>query len=529
MVKKYFLLILILIFAGFLLFYKLNEIPAGLNNDQVSVGYNAYSILKTGADRYGMMHPLLFRSLGTYLLPLYTYLTVGVFALLGVTKVGISLVSVICGLLILLLTYLIFKNEDEDNKFPFSITITFILSFTPWLIFFSRSSIEVTLSLAFFLSGLYFLMGSLKKPYQFIIGCFLLGFPSWIYYSERLTVLIFLPIFLIVFRRALLRNKKIVLIGLVIFALTQAPNLFLLKTGAVTRRFSQVSYLSYGYFVQNGSSFKNLPFGQLLYISKEFISRYISYFSPRSLFFDPDEQTLRSMPDLSVFYNWMIIPFILGIVSFVKSKKTDLDKVILILILVSIIPAALTVEPFYTMRVILFLWAITVIITRGIAKFPKFLIVLLFAYSLFALYRSYFVLFRYEREADFGHQYYELVNIIESNRNKNFVIDNSRDPAICIRIAFLTLYDPREFQKSVVNKILSNYYSNYQVNENCVINNAEVRQINWGTDIGDNIIVVGDPYAISDREARVHNLKLIFEIKDSYQNTVLIGFSKKPV
>lgn len=528
MAKRYIALILVLLFATFLLFYKLSVIPPGLSNDEVSEAYNAFSLLRTGADRYSLAYPLLFRSFGTYLMPLYTYITVGTFFIFGVSNVGVRTASVVSAFAILFLSFLIFKNEDM-KKFPsFSIMLVFILSFSPWLIFFSRSSTEVTLSLAVFLSGIYFLLKSFDKPTSFVIGAFMLSLSSWAYYSEKFIALIFLPIFILVFRKVLLKNKIILTLGVLVFLLVQAPNLFFLKNGASVRRLDQVSYISGNTFLSNGGNLKLLPMGQLIYVSREFLSRYASYFSPRSLFFSPDDQLVRSMPDLSVFYNWMIVPFFIGFVIFIKSKKTNLGKVVLILLLISPIPSALTKEPFYTIRVLLFLWTVTIILTYGVQRFPKFLIMILFAYSLFSLYRSYFVLFKYERADQFGHQYLELVDITKTLENRKFVVDDSRDPSICLRFAFFTRYDPGNFQKNVGKEFIGNYYTDYQVGEDCQINNIEIRPIVWKTDVYKDQILVGDPLSISGQQASEHRLKYEFAIKNSSDQVLLTGYSTNP-
>ena len=57
--KPVFWLILILALAAFLRFYKIGQVPPSLNWDEVAIGYNAYSILKTGKDEWGVPFPLL--------------------------------------------------------------------------------------------------------------------------------------------------------------------------------------------------------------------------------------------------------------------------------------------------------------------------------------------------------------------------------------------------------------------------------------------------------------------------------------
>src|SRR5512141_1077338 len=98
-------LIGILMVAVFLRFYQLGSIPASPDWDEAALGYNAYSILKTGRDEYGKFLPLVFRSFDDYKPPLYIYLTVPMVALFGLNVFAVRLSSVLLGTLTVLLTY----------------------------------------------------------------------------------------------------------------------------------------------------------------------------------------------------------------------------------------------------------------------------------------------------------------------------------------------------------------------------------------------------------------------------------------
>lgn len=527
MAKKYIALIIILVFAAFLYLYKINSVPPGLNNDQVSQAYNAFSILKSGEDRYGLVYPIMFRSFGSFILPVFTYILAFGYLILGVSSVGVNIVSVIFGLLTIVVTYLIMKEYDEGRGTPQSIITVFVFSFVPWLLFFSRSASEPTLGLFLFLLGIYFLIKSLKVPGNFIWGILFVSLSTWAYYSERILAFVFIPLFVVFFRKTLFAHKKVLVLGVIIFCLIQVPNISLIKTGALTRRFDQVSYLSYPDFEKSGGALKNLPFGHGVYIAKQFLSHYVAYFSPRSLFFLPDEQNVRSMPALSVFYDWMLIPFFLGMAVFIKNKRNNFNKVITALLFTSLLPAALTVEPFYTTRVLLYLWTITIIISFGIAKLPKLIIPILFLYSLFLLYSSYFVRFKFERSGDFGGGYAELFNYINENKDKKFVIDNTRDVSICVRYSFYNRLSPHIYKQGLDKNYLQNYYSVENAGEGCLLDNIEVRPINWGKDIAENTVVVGDQLAISKEQAANYRLQSQFEIKNSFNNIVLSGYSPR--
>ena len=74
--SKKLLLLLILLLSLFLRFYRLGEFPATLYGDEQAFAWNAYNILKTGKDEYGIPHPLQFRSFNDYKAPIPVYLLV---------------------------------------------------------------------------------------------------------------------------------------------------------------------------------------------------------------------------------------------------------------------------------------------------------------------------------------------------------------------------------------------------------------------------------------------------------------------
>ena len=86
--KKAFLIVIFLL-AFTLRFWQLGQNPPSLDWDEASLGYNAYSLFKTGADEYGNKWPLAIRSFGDYKPPLYTYLTIPSVAIFGLNEFAI--------------------------------------------------------------------------------------------------------------------------------------------------------------------------------------------------------------------------------------------------------------------------------------------------------------------------------------------------------------------------------------------------------------------------------------------------------
>ena len=104
--KVFFWLLLSVFFISALAlrFYKFGEIPVGFNRDEASIGYTAYSLLKTGKDEYGKSFPLSFKSFGDWKLPLYPYLVTPFIKIFGLSEFAVRLPSALFGVLTVIVT-----------------------------------------------------------------------------------------------------------------------------------------------------------------------------------------------------------------------------------------------------------------------------------------------------------------------------------------------------------------------------------------------------------------------------------------
>jgi len=108
---KKFLLILIIIIAIFLRIWHLDLNPPSLYWDEASLGYNAYSILLSGADEHGEKLPLdRFIAFGDYKPPGYIYSTVFSMAVFGPNEFAVRFPSAMGGILMVILTYFLTKK-----------------------------------------------------------------------------------------------------------------------------------------------------------------------------------------------------------------------------------------------------------------------------------------------------------------------------------------------------------------------------------------------------------------------------------
>ena len=90
---KKILLIAILFLAFVLRVPFLDKFPAGLNADEAAIGYNAYSLIKTGLDEHATRWPTVFRSFDDYKPAVYFYLVLPFVYILGLSVTAVRLPS----------------------------------------------------------------------------------------------------------------------------------------------------------------------------------------------------------------------------------------------------------------------------------------------------------------------------------------------------------------------------------------------------------------------------------------------------
>jgi len=113
--KVYLVLAAIFLFAGFVRFYNISEVPVSLYWDEVSQVYSAYSILETGKDEYGNSFPLLFRAFEDYKTPANIYLTAISVKLFGLNEFSARFSSAFLGTLSIFFVFLFIEHDIETS------------------------------------------------------------------------------------------------------------------------------------------------------------------------------------------------------------------------------------------------------------------------------------------------------------------------------------------------------------------------------------------------------------------------------
>ena len=87
----------ILLAGALLRFLCLGRFPPGLNQDEASIGFDAWSLLQEGIDRNGDAWPVLFVSWGSGQNVLYAYLSLPFLALFGLSAASLRLCAAFWG------------------------------------------------------------------------------------------------------------------------------------------------------------------------------------------------------------------------------------------------------------------------------------------------------------------------------------------------------------------------------------------------------------------------------------------------
>ncbi len=519
--------------------YMLGEAPHGLYLDEAGQGYSAYSIYLTGKDEFGMPFPVVFRSFTDFKTPVYIYLVTPLIPYLGLTKLAVRFPSFFFSILTFPLVYLLIK-KILPKAFPHPTFLAalsvLLLSLSPWHILFGRTNFECNVALFFFLSGVYFFYKALKKPWYFVLAgvLFAIAIPS--YHSQRLVT----PF--VVLALSMRHSKKIrqrpyrapIIVGAILGFVILLPTLSVATTPGFLARATGLNIFSHhrqapaGYLSDYTGPMAPLVNSSLYLSTKEFAALYTSYFSPRQMFHLGDYGPRSSFPYIGTFFLWQLPFYIHGLYLLIKRKDLAEYRFFTIaLMLIAPIPAAITRDPYATIRALPLVIPQTMVISLSlytlflsVAHNKRRLLPLFIAlgtgvvfYSLVKLYSSVIILNEYYRGSEWNYGWEEVSQEIKRmDATLPIVVDNSRSEPYSQLLFFLS-YDPTKFQNENFEVTNEEYYTNMERNLTKHIGNIVTRPIHWDTDVWKVQYLIGDALAISDQQIAIHGLELIRDIR----------------
>lgn len=395
-------LVLIIAIAFFLRIYKLQEVPVSMFGDELDVGYQAYSIAKTGRDYYGNFLPFHFQSLAEWRTPFYLYSAVPTVALFGITPIGVRLPAVAFGVLGVIAFYFLVKEIREEylkTKSPnLEIFASFFLAISPWHIQYSRAAFEVTELLFFLLVGIYFFIKGLKNTKFLYLSAICLALTPSIYSTAKLFIPMLGLALVIIFWKQVLKIKKRDMMGSgLVFVLFSLPIVYSIILGGGGQRFSYIGVFSdptVEYEIGaardidkwDNSSFSRAFHNKFVVWGGAIINNFLKTYSTDFLFIKGDPNLRHSIESMGMFYKIEFITLLLGIIFFFHNKA-DVKVKLLILswLALGAIPAALTRDGGdHGTRLIILLPPLIFLISYGASILARKKILLIF-YSLLLL------------------------------------------------------------------------------------------------------------------------------------------------
>lgn len=222
------------------------DIPPGLNQDEASAGYEAYSLLLTGQDRWGNPFPIYFPGWGSGQNVLYSYLSIPAIAAWGLNSFSTRLIGLIFGVATLPLMYACVARVCNPKIALYS---TALLAILPWHMMLSRWGLESNLLPFFLLLGADWINRALAKQASRcnIVLCLL----PWAVglYAYALSIVV-IPVFMgLIFyfeRRRIYRHKFLWFCALIVFLGIALPLiLFLLKNHILGTPFGFEAFLPF--------------------------------------------------------------------------------------------------------------------------------------------------------------------------------------------------------------------------------------------------------------------------------------------
>ncbi len=345
----------VLLFVSiFLRTYRLIDVPGRLTIDEMSIGYNVYSLIKTGKDEWGKSWPIIFRAFGDYKLPVYLYGTLPFVWVFGMNTLSIRAFSVLAGCIFVFLIG--FLTQQLSRKLELGYIAAGIAALSPWPVFISRIGLESNVGLMLFCAALISLTAMFEKKSikaAYVTGI-LFGLSWYTYIAFRFITGLSTVLLLLLS----LRNKSLLpyITRLIIsFGLLLAPLIPHIIDFSGQARFQQVSlFTDPGYVaeVNEDRSFCFLQqkpflaqicpllFNKPLSWLTAFTSNYVQLFSPSYLFTDGGELEYLNVPGFGAFIVVWLPFYVVGMWWWWRQNKI-LYRILGGIWLISAIPSAL--------------------------------------------------------------------------------------------------------------------------------------------------------------------------------------------
>lgn len=519
------LLIIAFLLGSFLRLWQLGQVPPSPDWDEVALGYNAYSILKTGKDEYGTSLPLSLRSYDDYKPPLYMYFTIPSVALFGLNTWSVRLPSALLGISAVIGAYLLtqqltvyFIVQEKKKKIIFQVLpglVSLLLAISPWHLQFSRIAFEANLGLTLNIWAIYYFLKGIKKGRFLLLSIALFGLGLYAYHSERIFVPLLMVTWIIAFRHELWLQRKYFLGSVVVGTLVTLPLVPVLLDKTTLTRLQGTSSLAdqtrllarsvakLKYDRQHGNIFGIIFDNRRLEWARILTTGYLSHYSLKWLFLTGDNPRHHA-PDLGLLYLWEMTFLFVGI--YVVARQPKLRLPMLGWFFVAPIAASPTTELPHAIRSLVFLPSFQIFTAVGLVEIgyalqrlrhsTRFLVLIcggcVAIFNIIYYLHMYFVHLNIEFSRYWQYGYEQAVEYAYSTEDKykKIVVSTKLEQPHMFFLFYLK-YDPKKYL------VEGGTSSGGFAEKRNKFGKYEFRPIHWDSEIKDgSILYIGQPKEI---------------------------------
>ncbi len=478
--RTFFLLAGIVAISILLRFYQLGDVPVGLHRDEAFLGYNAYSIAKTGRDMTGKFLPLhsesfLYSPMG------YSYISLPFITFFGLNAFSVRFASALFGSLTILVTFFLVRQLFFTSKIheQLGLASAFFLAISPWHINVSRTATENTIVVFFIALGvLAYAYWMRTYRWYYLVGAFAsFGITLGIYQAPRIFLPFFLPLLFFTFWKQI--KKQIVMNGLLFFIIILLPFVFILQSPSLSLRIRTVSIfantetqLTLDEQIREdglGNRFLTRFYhNKFTAYGAQVLQNYFDHFSYRFLFIGDALPLRYRIPNSGLLYLFELPLLLLGLWSMLRDQKR-LGYFFAGWVLLAPVGSALTFDDIPNLqRTLIIFPALSIIAAYGLVTLGQnvkmYRRLLIAIGGIFILLSILQYLHQYYIHAVVHQPWYrqegyqELVKKVDTRLSSyQKAIITNRETAPTIFFLFYGKYDPATFQKETKNSVLRDF------------------------------------------------------------------------
>ncbi len=443
--NKLHILLIIFIFgvAAFLRLYQLTNVPPSLYWEEVAVGYDAYSLLKTGKDHHDAVWPIIaIKSFGDWKPTGYFYALLPSLALFGLSDFAVRLPNALAGVLIVIGVAVLARKLHLNGLWALAVA-----AISPWAIQFSRSMWEANFATSLLVWGV---IGVFTAKHQWklkrktwilaAVGSALLFVAAgYTYHAARVIApILCLSSVIFVYRDLVVRqfSATIKISGIILGTcfILYVPLFLKASSPELSHRFQETSIFGDAAIIEMSNALREQSdmtmFSRIIYhryvlYSQVILENAVSHFSPTYMFLRGDENIRHSTHFAGLFYIFESVFLGLGFI-YLWNKNKAASVFLLIWLLVTLFPAALTKAVPHALRTLPSMPVFILYITAGITSFLEIarkkkvanhaVVLLIFAYSISSLQylRYYFLIYPKVSNDEWQYGYTQMISELNS-------------------------------------------------------------------------------------------------------------------